>query len=248
MKKRLLSILALMLFFIIPSCVDTFKKDRIVIGDSNGMRIYNYDSLDFSYKSYDSCDYWFYVFDINKDDVADIELYSSVDHSIGDHDHYVSGITCLNEKTVLCCKKVICTEIIETVYEQNDTTNNIVRIHHTGNSYEPNQTDSIRGDYEILLLDLNKEQLCVDDFFYSYDQSFYDSGFTITDTETIQGIEYHKIDIYSQDCYDFNLDGEKLICFKLIDDDKERLGWIKFVMVPVEGYFLVKPLEIAVQE
>ena len=65
--------------------------------------------------------------------------------------------------------------------------------------------------------------------------------------------DYHpnvfKSDIDGREgCFNFPMNEEIYIGFKYNDEDRYRLGWIKFIIVSYNGYVFVKSLETAIQQ
>ena len=249
MRKTSLIALILLLIASIISCKNAPKKE-IVIGNSDGMLVYFYDTLDYQHDEYEYEDVWYYRIDLNQDGIDDIELYADeIPQSPYADSAKNYGISCLNEHIVLCCKLVETTYYIHTDTlhnEQNESS--IIHIEKIYTASKIEETDSIEGTKEELLLDFDKEHLCTNDFFYPYDYSFYESGFIHNYTLTKSGINYHITNHYLRDYLIFETEGEKYIGFKYIDDKRERLGWIKFALEPEETGFHIKLLETAIQE
>jgi hypothetical protein len=258
MKKQLsiMIALAVMAIGLITSC----KKDsipnnneqnneQIHFGDTTGMIVTPYNTV----MEYDES--WIPILldlDGNGTDDIRIETYYDGPLAIGQ----------FQELTLHCINAQIHGQTVEKEsYSHRDTTitNNDGWTHIVSNytystcgKIDENDPTSTSDVFEITAFDFN-EHLNLDDNFQLQNSTFLfreDVKYTLMDEpneeeQIVTGSHVHHI----YDCWNFPTDEEKYIGFKLIQNGKSRLGWLKIKLHPTWGNSVVDTelIETAIQ-
>lgn len=225
----------------IPQTNDTIPivSNTIVFGQTDGMII----------KTYENHSSMNLSLDLNEDGWTDLKFISEDVGSAGLGHDIVTTLKCYHEKVLLLGDIIQQERYLHTdsTFYTEDSIHwtILVNLRYTCNS--TSETDSLLSITEKLSnLDHNSgDSFGPDDSFmktqvFLKNRSYkYPGG-----SETIGDITYWWMVYENNDCDYFPLDEEKYIGFKIIEGERERLGWIKFIL----HYDCVELIETAIQQ
>lgn len=258
MKKRILFLSTLAL--IVMACQkdpdpnnngqNSSPTNGIVFGQTEGMIVTTYDSI----MEFD--ENWHpFILDLNSDGTNDIKIETVYDGPLAIGEFQELTLYCLNSNI-----EILGDSVVTETYSHRDTTittNNgwttTLYDYTFSTCGKVDETDYAGNTkvFELKASDVN-DLLSPDDHFQSVeikvfreniDYSLYDP-----DEETQTVIGNHNKYIY--DCWNFPTDEEKYIGFKLITNDKPRMGWLKIKLCPTWGGHIVDTqlIETAIQK
>ena len=247
MKKSLFFALAFVAICIMPSCKKDPAQAKVVFGNSEGMAVTSYDStltpVQYGHFS------WGNTIDLNGDGEIDIQFRSEDIGSPAVGHDIVTELTCLNENVALL-GDIINQEkylhISSTLY----TEDSVLWMNVVSKTYTCEQiaeTDSVVSTSEKLTnIDHNFGE------FYGQDDSFMNTRVVLKNRsyyypigdESIGNVTYHYMIHKKNDCDYFPMDEEKYIGFKLTENNKSRLGWMKVIL----HHDHIELLETAIQK
>lgn len=262
MKKTLLFALALATLGVLPFCTkdpvpngndnvqtnDTIPQtndtipivsNTIVFGQTDGMII----------KTYENHSSMNLSLDLNEDGWTDLKFISEDVGSAGLGHDIVTTLKCHHEK-VLLLGDIIQQEQylhIDSTFHSEDSIWWVVGVSYIYTCEQMDEMDSIVNTSERLSLYANDagDTFGFDDSFNSTDitlknRSYHYPGGTANGDHMLIHYEYY----YPNDCDYFPMNEEKYIGFKIIEGERERLGWIKFIL----HYDCVELIETAIQQ
>ena len=234
MKKSLLFALALAAICIMPSCVKDSANNKVVFGNGERMSATSYEGISlvqqYSHTS------WGYTIDLNGDGKDDVQFHSESIGSPAVGRDIVTTLNCLNENVFLLgdiINQEVFLHIDTTDLFTTDSTHWDTGIYHTITCNQIAETDSVISSTEKLSLYANNSGDTFDQesTFMSTNVLLKDRSYTIPyGSETIGNITYHVMKIIKNDCDVFPMDEAKYIGFKLTDNNKSRLGWMKVIL------------------
>ena len=227
MKKSILYALALVLICVFQSCTKKTAEDAIIVsntivfGQVDGMKINKYETNNFGLIS----------LDLNGDGLKDLVSNTEYVGSANLGHDFVTTLKC-NHNNILLLGDVIQQErflhVDSTFYLENNTiwiewtytcqqsfeTDFLISITEKLSNIDHDSGDSYGTDNSFM-----STEVCLKN--WSYQTSLFDS---------IDGVNYYYWYTTLNDCDYFPKEEEKYIGFKIKDNNKERLGWIKFVL------------------
>ncbi len=252
---KTIGLLNILLIFLAISC-EKDKKDQhaiageIVIGDYSNMIVSSYDTI-LSQNYYTNMEL---DLDIDKDGVNDIRLvrgfwgglpstgwnpYSVIKSLHNDAlilGHYTADTLFLNIMTILDDDHptygILVTEYYNYTCHRIDDKDIIQEIYTDRFKITPKDQDNI----------ITKSDIFKADTIILMDDVYGDLGNAVDNGEDTIVIRYHK---YSNDCYTFPQDEIKYIGLKLVNGQREYLGWIKILLMNKNDIVI---LESAIQE
>jgi hypothetical protein len=248
MKKTLLFALALASICILPSCKKDPAQAKVVFGNNKGMSVTPYDSSQLLVVQYSHTS-WGYTIDINNDGKADIQFHSEITGSPAVGHDIVTKLNCLNENVALLGDIINQQRFlhIDTTYYTEDSIHWDIGIDHIITCNQIDETDSIVSTNEKFSLYANNTSQSFDS-----GNSFMSTNITLKNRpyyyliseETVGNIVYHHMHDEKDDCDAFPMDEEKYIGFKITENDKSRLGWMRVIL----HHDYVELLETAIQK
>ena len=248
MKKSLFFALALSAIYIMPSCVKDSENNKVVFGNGEGMAVKSYDST-FHLEHYGYLS-WGNTIDLNGDGKDDIQFLSEDIGSPAVGHDIVTTLKCQHENIALLgdiINQEVFLHIDTTDLFTTDSTHWDAVIYHTITCDQIAETDSVISSTEKLSLYANNAGDILDQNgdFMSTNVVLKDRSYTIPiGSETIGNITYHAMKIIKNDCDAFPIDETKYIGFKITENNKSRLGWLKVIL----HYDHVELLETAIQK
>ena len=223
---------------LIVVCFISCKKDpaqaKVVFGNNKGMSVTPYDSSQLLVVQYSHTS-WGYTIDINNDGKADIQFHSEITGSPAVGHDIVTKLNCLNENVALL-GDIINQEKYLNISSTLYTEDSVLWINVVSKTYTCEQiteTDSVISTTEKLTnIDHNSgDSFGLDDSFMNTkvvlkNRSYY----YLIGEETIENITYHYMLHDKNDCDYFPMDEEKYIGFKLTENNKTSLGWMKLIL------------------
>lgn len=225
----------------IPQTNDTIPvvSNTIVFGQTDGMRIKTYESHSSMHLS----------LDLNENGWADLEFISENVGSAGLGHDIVTTLKCKHEKVVLLGDVIQQERYLHTdsTFYTQDSVHWTIGVNLRYTCDHISETDSLLSITEKLsnIDHSSGDSFGPDDSFmktevYLKNWSYqYPGGY-----ETIGDTTYYWMIYQNNDCDYFPMDEEKYIGFKIIQGDRERLGWIKFIL----HYDCVELIETAIQQ
>jgi len=247
MKKLLLFALALASICIMPSCKKDPTQNKVVFGNGKGMTLTSYDSS-FHLEQYNYLS-WGNTIDLNGDGEFDIQFRSENIGSPAVGRDIVTELNCLNENVTLLGDIINQEKYIQidTSSYMEDSVSWVIVVTKIYTCEQIAETDSVVSTSEKLTnIDHNSgDSFGLDDSFMNTkvvlkNRSYY----YLIGEETIENITYHYMLHDKNDCDYFPMDEEKYIGFKIIENNKSRLGWMKLIL----HHDHVKLLETAIQK
>ena len=234
MKKKMIIILVLAAICIMPSCTKDPAQSKVIFGDSKGMSVTSYEGVQLvvQYGHYS----WGYTIDLNGDGKDDVQFHSESIGSPAVGRDIVTTLNCLNENVSLfgdIINQEVFLHIDTTDLFTTDSTHWDTGIYHTITCNQIAETDSVISSTEKLSLYANNagDTFDQESTFMSTNVLLKDRSYTIPyGSETIGNITYHVMKIIKNDCDVFPMDEAKYIGFKLTENDKSRLGWMKVIL------------------
>lgn len=230
-----------------PSCKKDPTQNRVVFGNGERMTVTSYDStfLPIQYGHFS----WGNAVDLNSDGAVDIQFHSEDIGSPGIGHDIVTKLNCLNENVALL-GDIINQENyfhIDTSSYMEDSVCWVIVVTKIYTCEQIAETDSVVSATEKLTnTDHNSsDSFGLNDSFMTTNvilknRSYY---YPIGD-ETIGDVTYHYMIHYKNDCDYFPMDEEKYIGFKITENNKSRLGWMKLIL----HHDYVELLETAIQK
>ena len=247
MKKSLFFALAFVAICIMPSCKKDPAQAKVVFGNSEGMAVTSYDStltpVQYGHFS------WGNTIDLNGDGEIDIQFRSEDIGSPAVGHDIVTELTCLNENVALL-GDIINQEKYLNISSTLYTEDSVLWINVVSKTYTCEQiteTDSVISTTEKLTnIDHNfGDSYGLDDSFMNTDVILKNRSYDYPGgNETIGNVTYHHMIHEKNDCDYFPMDEEKYIGFKIIENNKSRLGWMKLIL----HHDHVELLETAIQK
>lgn len=233
MKKSLLSILALAVICIMPSCKKDPSQSKVVFGDSKGMSVTPYDST-FYPEQYGHFS-WGNTVDLDGDGQDDIQFRSEDIGSAGLGHDVVTTLKCLNENIeflgdIINQEKYL---HIDSTFHTEDSIWWVIGVYYTYTCERIAETDSVVSMTEKLSLYANNANDSFDsnDTFMSTDVILKNRSYSYpAGTENGNHVLYHYEMNYKNDCDYFPMDEVKYIGFKLTENNQSRLGWMKIIL------------------
>ena len=233
MKKLSFFAMALLIVVCIISCKKDPAQAKVVFGNSKGMSVTSYDSTFFpvQYGHFS----WGNTVDLNGDGEVDIQFRSESVGSVGIGHDIVTAINCLNENVALL-GDIINQEKYLHISSTSHTEDSVWWVIDVSKIYTCEQiaeTDSVISTTEKLT---NVDHKFGDS--YGLDDSFLNTTVVLKNRsydyssgeETIGNISYHYMIHEKNDCDFFPMDEEKYIGFKITENNKTRLGWMKLIL------------------
>lgn len=247
MKKTLFFALALAAICIIPSCKKDPAQNKVVFGNSKGLSVTSYENSPLVEQyGHDS---WGYFIDLNNDGQNDVQFHSQTIGSPGVGRYIVTELICheniallgdiINQQRFLHIDTVGCST--------DDSIHWDIYINHTITCNQIAETDSVLSTNEKFYLYANHagDSFETGNTFMSTNVTlknrpyYYPAG-----DETFGNIIYHHMYDTKDDCDAFPMEEEKYIGFKITENDKSRLGWMKVIL----HHDHVELLETAIQK
>lgn len=247
MKKLSLFAMALLLVASIASCKKDTTNGKVVFGDCKGMSVTSYDST-LSIEQYAHYS-WGNTVDLDGDGQNDIQFHSQDVGSAGLGHDIVTTLKCINENVALL-GDIINQENylhIDSTSHTEDSIWWVIGVYYTYTCERIAETDSVVSSTEKLT---NVDHSFGDS--YGLDDSFMNTNVVIKNrsyvypsgNETIGNVTYYCMIHKKNDCDFFPMDEEKYIGFKITENDKSRLGWMKVIL----HHDHVELLETAIQK
>ena len=248
MKRVSLFAMALLIVVCTISCKKDPTQNKVVFGNGKGMTVTSYDST-FHPEHYNHQLSWGNTIDLNGDGKDDIHFLSENIGSPAVGRDIVTTLKCQHENIALL-GDLINQEMYLHISSSLYTEDSVSWVNVVSNTYTCEQiaeTDSVVSTTEKLTnIDHNSgDSFGLDDSFMntnvvlknrSYD---YPGG-----NETIENVTYYYMIHDKNDCDYFPMDDEKYIGFKITENDRSRLGWMKVIL----HYDHVELLETAIQK
>ena len=233
MKKLSFFAMALLIVVCFISCKKDPAQAKVVFGNSKGMAVTSYDStltpVQYGHFS------WGNTIDLNGDGEIDIQFRSEDIGSPAVGHDIVTELNCLNENVALL-GDIINQEkylhISSTLY----TEDSVLWMNVVSKTYTCEQiaeTDSVVSTSEKLTnIDHNfGDSYGLDDSFMSTSVILKNRSYDYPiGNETIGNVTYYCMIHKKNDCDYFPMDKEKYIGFKLTENNKSRLGWMKVIL------------------
>ena len=246
MKKTLFLVL-LAAICIMPSCKKNPAQTKVVFGNGKGMSVTSYDST-FHPEQYGHFS-WGNAIDLNGDGENDVQFRSEDIGSAGLGHDVVTTLNCLNENIALL-GDIINQENylhIDSTSHTEDSIWWVIGVYYTYTCERIAKTDSVVSSTEKLT---NVDHSFGDS--YGLDDSFMNTNVVIKNrsyvypsgNETIGNVTYYCMIHKKNDCDFFPMDEEKYIGFRITENDKSRLGWMKVIL----HHDHVELLETAIQK
>lgn len=247
MKKLSLFAMTLLVIASIASCKKDTTNGKVVFGDSKGMSVTSYDST-FLPEQYGHFS-WGNTVDLDGDGQNDVQFRSEDIGSAGLGHDIVTTLNCLNEN-VAFLGDVINQEKylhIDSTLHTEDSIWWVIGVYKTYTCEQIAETDSVVSSTEKLT---NVDHSFGDS--YGLDDSFTNTNVVLKNRsyeypsgdETIGNVTYYYMIINKNDCDFFPMDEEKYIGFKITENNKSRLGWMKVIL----HHDHVELLETAIQK
>lgn len=234
MKKLSFFAMALLIVVCIISCKKDPAQAKVVFGNNKGMSVTPYDSSQLLVVQYSHTS-WGYTIDINNDGKADIQFHSEITGSPAVGHDIVTKLNCLNENVALL-GDIINQEKYLNINSTLYTEDSVLWINVVSKTYTCEQiteTDSVISTTEKLTnIDHNfGDSYGLDDSFMNTDVILKNRSYDYPDgEETIGNVTYHHMIHDKNDCDYFPMDEEKYIGFKLTENNKTSLGWMKLIL------------------
>lgn len=253
MKKNLIFLLVVLMVGLIISCHKEPQPnneqtiDSITFGDYEWMSVTPYDST-FHPEQYGHFS-WGNAIDLNNDGQDDIQFHSMDVGSAGLGHDIVTTLKCQHSNIALLgdiIQQEHFLHIDTTDYYTIDSTSWDVGIYRVITCSQISETDSILSHTEKLSIYANNvgESFDINNTFMSTDVLLKNRSYTIPyGSETVGNVTYHYMEEIKNDCDFFPMDEEKYIGFKVTENGKNRLGWMKIIL----HHDYVELLEIAIQ-
>ena len=247
MRKSLFIAWVLAAICIIPSCKKESLKDKVVFGDTQGMSVTSYDSVtlveQYSHTS------WGYSLDLNGDGQDDIQFHSEILGSIQFGQDIVTTLACINENVALLgySKNQVLYLHIDSTFHTEDSVWWDVNVYKTYTCEAIDETDQVvqtNEKFALLENDANDN--------FDKDYTFKNTNVILKGRsqtyfevpETVDHVLYTYQVNQKGNCDVFPMDEVKYIGFKITENDKSRLGWMKIIL----HHDSVEPLETAIQK
>ena len=247
MKKLSLFAMALLLVVGISSCKKDTIKGKVVFGNTHEMSVTSYDST-FYPEQYGHFS-WGNTIDLNGDGQNDIQFRSEDIGSAGTGHDIVTELKCLNENVALLGDIINQKTYyhIDSTLHTEDSVGWAIVVSKTYTCEQITETDPVISTTEKLTnIDHNfGDSYGLDDSFMKTDVILKNRTYNYPGgDETIGNVTYHYMIHEKNDCDYFPMDEEKYIGFKIIENNKSRLGWMKVIL----HYDYVELLETAIQK
>ena len=248
MKKLSFFAMALLIVVCFISCKKDPAQAKVVFGNNKGMSVTPYDSSQLLVVQYSHTS-WGYTIDINNDGKADIQFHSEITGSPAVGHDIVTELNCLNENIALLGDIINQEKYlqIDTSSYMEDSVCWVIVVTKIYTCEQIAETDSVVSTSEKLTnIDHNSgDSFGLDDSFMTTNvilknRSYY---YPIGE-ETIGNVTYRYMIHDKNDCDYFPMDEEKYIGFKIIENNKSRLGWMKVIL----HHDHVELLETAIQK
>lgn len=246
-KRTILFALALVVICIVQACTKEQMKNKVVFGNSARMSVTAYDST-FYPVQYGHLS-WGNTIDLNDDGKDDIQFHSESIGSPAVGRDIVTKLNCLNENVSLLGDLISQEKYLhfDTTSHTEDSITWVVIVTRTYTCNPIAETDSLLSITEKLanIGHNSGDSYGTDDTFKNMEvvlknrSYFYPGG-----DETVEDVTYHCMIEERNDCDNFPMDEEKYIGFKIIDNNKSRLGWMKVIL----HHDYVELLETAIQK
>jgi hypothetical protein len=223
-------------------------EEFIELGDGTKMRITAIDkSITGYYQGSEVFD-----LDLNNDNTSDIRFSSAVWGSPGIGQHPSTQVMCQHKDVKLLGFFKNDTTFIHTAISSYLDNNNIVNITIT----KTFTCDRVAAEDSVKSVNLNEFKLLdkgIDEIIYVSDKFKNDTILLNTDTQTYPP-DYlpcgpdtiiRELKVYKSDCFEFPMNTERYIGFKLLVNDVYRLGWIKVNLLQSNK---IQIIESAIQE
>lgn len=234
MKKSLFFALALTAICIMPSCTKDSANNKVFFGNGERMSVKSYEGISlvqqYSHTS------WGYTIDLNGDGKDDVQFHSESIGSPAVGRDIVTTLNCLNENVSLLgdiINQEVFLHIDTTDLFTTDSTHLEAGIYHTITCNQIAETDSVISNTEKLSLYAKNagDTFDQESTFMSTNVILKDRSYTIPcGSETIGNITYHVMKIIKNDCDVFPMDEAKYIGFRITENNKSRLGWMKVIL------------------
>ncbi len=241
MKKTLLFTMFLAFFCSFLSCTkkttsDTFvASSTIVFGQVDGMKINKYETNNFGLIS----------LDLNGDGLKDLVSNTEYVGSANLGHDFVTTIKC-NHNDIVLLGDVIQQErflhIDSTFYLEDD----IICVDRIYTCQHLSETDSLISITEKLsnIYHDSGDTYGLDNSFMNTEVCLKNWSYEFSIHEVIGDINYYYVYRTNNDCDYFPMNEEKYIGYKIKDNDRERLGWIKIIL----HHNGIELLETAIQQ
>ena len=246
MKKSLFIALALAAICIMPSCVKDSVNDKVVFGDGEGMSVISYEGIplvqQYSHTS------WGYAIDLNGDGKDDVQFRSQVIYSEGGGQDICTELYCYDGIALL--GDIINQEQylhIDSVFHTEDSIWWVVDITKTFSCERIAETDSVLDATEKFSLFANNANDSFDkDNTFISDYVILKSAYPTYSAEPESGdqILYQYLIKNVNNCDVFPMEEVKYIGFRIAENNKIRLGWMKVIL----HHDYVELLETAIQK
>ena len=219
----------------------------VTFGNSEEMSVISYEGTLFP-EQYSNGS-WGNAIDLNNDGQEDIQFHSMDVGSAGLGHDIVTTLKCQHSNVALLgdiIQQEHFLHIDTTDYYTIDSTSWDVGIYRVITCSQISEPDSILSHTEKLSIYANNvgESFDINNTFMSTDVLLKDRSYTIPyGSETVSNVTYHYMEEIKNDCDYFPMDEEKYIGFKVTENGKNRLGWMKIIL----HHDYVELLEIAIQ-
>ena len=233
MKKTLFITLFLAAICIMPSCKKDPAQTKVIFGNSKGMSVTSYDStfLPIQYGHFS----WGNAVDLNSDGAVDIQFHSEDIGSAGLGHDIVTTLKCLNENIALLGDIINQEEYlhIDSTFHTEDSIWWVIGVYRIFTCERIAENDSIVDTTEKLSLYANNinDSFNNDDTFMNIEVILKNRSYSYSNgTEEGDHVLIHYQTDYENDCDYFPMDEEKYIGFKITENNKSRLGWMKVIL------------------
>lgn len=230
MKKLFYFALTLAAICITPSCKKDPAQNKVVFGNSKGMSVTPYKNSPLVEQyGHDS---WGYFIDLNNDGQNDVQFHSQIIGSPGLGRDIVTELIC-HENIALLGDIINQQQFLHIDTVGCSTDDSIIYINHTITCNQIDETDSTVSTNEKFSLYANNAGQSFDT-----DNTFMSTNVTLKNRpyyypigdETFGNIVYHHMHDEKDDCDAFPMEEEKYIGFKITENDRNRLGWMKVIL------------------
>ena len=239
--------MVLLLLVGFASCKKDPTQNKVVFGDSEGMSVTSYDST-FYIEQYGHFS-WGNSIDLNGDGQNDIQFRSENLGSPAVGRDIVTTLKCLNENVAFLGDIINQEQYlhIDSTFHTEDSIHWTIGVYETYTCEQFAETDSVASTTEKLSLYANNPGDSFDEnnSFKSIEVVLKNRSYTIPyGNETIGDITYFHTKEIKNDCDAFPMDEMKYIGFKITENEKSRLGWMKVIL----HHDHVELLETAIQK
>lgn len=233
MKKALFFVLALAAICIMPSCTKDPAQNKVVFGNSKGMSVTSYEGIplvqQYSHMS------WGYTVDLNDDGKEDVQFHSENIGSPAVGRDIVTTLKCQHENIELLGDIINQEKYlhIDSTFQTEDNIHWTIGVYSKYTCEQIAETDSVVSTTEKLSLFANNagDSFDENDSFKNIEVILKNRSYNIPyGSETIGDTTYFYMEEIKNDCDVFPMDEAKYIGFKITENNKSRLGWMKVIL------------------